>query len=392
MLHAVPDLTAVDAAVLHAIDEIRHGLRHALSRPRRWNGTLRRQAQARSVRGSNSIEGIIVSDDQALAIVGSESDQVSVDATWLAVKGYSDAMTFLRVLADRQRTPTEEDLLALHFVVQSYDLDRGPGRYRRGEVFVHDDDSGRRVYTGPEADAVPGLMGEYLAALAELAAGDVHPMVQGAMAHLNLVMIHPFSDGNGRMSRIVQSYMLYREQVAEAQFVSIEEYLGRNTSAYYDILARTGRGRWSPERSAAEWVEFALTAHYRQARTVQGRLWSADRVAERVDDLVGGGLAPERATPALELTFSGWGLRNATYRELAEVTATTASRDLSALVDAGILQRHGAKKGAWYSPAEVYRTWLTELREQTKTSFDAGADPYRLASRGEEIPVSPSAM
>src|SRR5699024_2762156 len=124
--------------------------------------------------------------------------------------------------------------------------------------------------------------------------------------------------------RIVQSYMLYREQVAEAQFVSIEEYLGRNTSAYYDILARTGRGRWSPERSAAEWVEFALTAHYRQARTVQGRLWSADRVAERVDDLVGGGLAPERATPALELTFSGWGLRNATYRELAEVTATTA--------------------------------------------------------------------
>ena len=172
--------------------------------------------------------------------------------------------------------------------------------------------------------------------------------------------------------------------------MSIEEYLGRNTSAYYDILARTGRGRWSPERSAAEWVEFALTAHYRQARTVQGRLWSADRVAERVDDLVGAGLAPERATPALELTFSGWGLRNATYRELAEVTATTASRDLSALVDAGILQRHGAKKGAWYSPAEVYRTRLTELREQTKTSFDAGADPYRLASRGEEIPVSPA--
>src|SRR5699024_12387384 len=97
-----------DAAVLHAVDEIRNGLRHALPRRRHWKGTRRRQAQARSVGGSNSIEGIIVSDDQALAIVGSESDQVSVDATWLAVKGYSYAMTFLRVLADRQRTPTEE--------------------------------------------------------------------------------------------------------------------------------------------------------------------------------------------------------------------------------------------------------------------------------------------
>lgn len=381
----------VDAAVLHATDEIRHGLRHALARPRVWNGTMRRQAQARSVRGSNSIEGILVSEDQALAIVGNESDQVSVDAAWLAAKGYSDAMTFLQTLADRQTPLTEEDLLALHFMVQSYDLGRSPGRYRRGEVFVHDD-SGRTVYTGPEADAVPRLMEEYLAVLAESAARDVHPMVQGAMAHLNLVMIHPFSDGNGRMSRIVQSYLLYREQVAKAQFVSIEEYLGRNTSAYYDILARTGRGRWSPERPATEWVEFVLTAHYRQARTVQGRLWSADRVAEQVDDLVGAGLAPERATAALELTFSGWGLRNATYRELAEVTATTASRDLSALVDAGVLQRHGAKRGASYSPAEAYRTWLTDLREQTKSSFDAGADPYRLASRGEEIPVSSGAV
>ncbi|MGP9538113.1 Fic family protein [Brachybacterium sp. AOP43-C2-M15] len=388
MLHTAPALSADDDAVLRAIDEIRRSLRYALARPRRWNGTLRRQARARAVRGSNSIEGITVTEDQALAIVGNEEDQVSVDATWLAVKGYSDAMTYLQVLAERTEAMSEADLLALHFMVQGYDLDRSPGRYRRGEVFVHDDDSQRTVYTGPEVDAVPGLMSDYLASLAELGASDLHPMVQGAMAHLNLVMIHPFADGNGRMSRIVQSFMLYREQFSEAQFVSIEEYLGRNTTAYYDVLARTGRGRWSPERSASEWIEFALTAHYRQARTVQGRLWSADRVAELVDDKVEAGLVPHRATPALELTFSGWSLRNATYRELADVTATTASRDLSALVEAGILQRHGAKKGAWYSPADVYRTWLTELREKTKSSFDAGADPYRLASRREHIPVS----
>lgn len=123
--------------------------------------------------------------------------------------------------------------------------------------------------------------------------------------------------------------------------------------------------------------------------TVQGRLWSADRVAEQVDDIVEAGLAPDRSAPALDLAFSGWALRNATYRELAKVTATTASRDLASLVSAGILQRHGAKKGAWYSPAETYRAWLTELREQTKASFGAGADPHRMAARGEEIPVGP---
>ena len=101
-----------------------------------------------------------------------------------------------------------------------------------------------------------------------------------------------------------------------------------------------------------------LAAHYRQARTVQGRLWSADRVAEQVE----AGLAPDRSAPALDLAFSGWALRNATYREHTDVTATTASRDLAALVSAGILQRHGAKRSAWYSPAETYRAWLTDLR------------------------------
>lgn len=77
MLHRVPDVTANDEAVLQALDDIRRDLRHALARPRRWQGTLRRQARARAVRGSNSIEGISVSEDEAFAIVGGEDDQVS---------------------------------------------------------------------------------------------------------------------------------------------------------------------------------------------------------------------------------------------------------------------------------------------------------------------------
>lgn len=132
------------------------------------------------------------------------------------------------------------------------------------------DDARRTLDTEPQPEALPGLMSEHVSALAELAASDVHPMVQGAMAHLNLVMIHPFADGHGRMSRIVQSFMLYRENVSGAPFVSIEEHLGRNTTPYYDVLARTGRGRWSPERSAAEWIELVLAAHYRQARRSKG--------------------------------------------------------------------------------------------------------------------------
>lgn len=388
MLHRVPDVTADDEAVLQALDDTRRDLRHALARPRRWQGTLRRQARARAVRGSNSIEGISVSEDEAFAIVGGVDDQVSIDETWLAVKGYSDAMAYLQVIAERHGPPLDEStVLALHFMVQGHDLLRRPGRYRTNEVFVRDDDTERTVYTGPVPGEVPDLMREFIENLSELAERQLHPIIQGAMAHLNLVMIHPFADGNGRMSRINQSLMLYREQVDEAEFVSIEEYLGRNTTAFYAVLARVSGGRWAPSRDASEWIEFALTAHDRQARTVQRRIWMLDRVAETVDDLVDRGAAPARATSALELTFSGWGLRNATYRDLAGVSAGTASRELSALVEVGVLQRHGAKKGSWYSPSEKHRTRISAVRELAETSIDAGADPYRLVRRGEKIPT-----
>lgn len=388
MLHRVPEVTADDGAVLGALDEIRRDLRHALARPRRWEGTLRRQARARAVRGSNSIEGIRVSGDEAFAIVGGEEDQVSVDETWLAVKGYSDAMTYLQIVAERSGPPLDEStLLALHFLMQGYDLLRRPGRYRDREVFVRDEDAERTGYAGPDPQAVPALMTEYIDHLDELAARDLHPMIQGAMAHLNLVMIHPFADGNGRLSRIMQSLMLYREQVAEAEFVSIEEYLGRNTAAYYEVLARVGGGRFSPERDAGEWVEFALTAHYRQARTIQRRIWLSDRVAEMVDELIEQAEAPSRAASALELAFSGWRLRNATYRDLADVSAGTASRELGALVEAGVLQRHGAKKGSSYSPSDQHFEVILGLREDADAAFDVGVDPYRLVRRREVIPV-----
>jgi len=85
------------------------------------------------------------------------------------------------------------------------------------------------------------------------------------MAHLNLVMIHPFRDGNGRMARCLQSLVLARGGVLSPMFMSIEEYLGRNTHNYYNVLAQVGGGSWQPERDTRPWIRFILTAHLRQA-------------------------------------------------------------------------------------------------------------------------------
>lgn len=86
------------------------------------------------------------------------------------------------------------------------------------------------------------------------------PVVQ-AMAHLNLVMIHPFRDGNGRMARALQTLVLATKGIAEPEFASIEEWLGANTDDYYRVLAATGRGEWAPGGDAHLRVKLTLRAH-----------------------------------------------------------------------------------------------------------------------------------
>jgi Fic family protein len=62
---------------------------------------------------------------------------------------------------------------------------------------------------------------------------DIDPLVRGAMAHLNLVMIHPYRDGNGRMARALQTLTISRQTIVEPAFSNIEEWLGHNTDDYY---------------------------------------------------------------------------------------------------------------------------------------------------------------
>jgi len=172
-------------------------------------------------------------------------------------------------------------LSALHFMMLGHRLTMSPGRYRPGAIFVHNSQTRTVVYEGPDAAAVPALVDELLDWLNN---GDLDApvFVRAAMAHLNLVRIHPWRDGNGRMSRCLQTLVLARHGVLSGEFSSIEEWLGRNTEEYYLVLALTGQGAWHPERSAQVWVRFCLKAHHQQAATLIRRNEEYSRLFERV--------------------------------------------------------------------------------------------------------------
>ncbi|MEP6482492.1 MAG: Fic family protein, partial [Rhodoglobus sp.] len=313
MLFEEPALDERDQRALDRIDDLRRQLRFYVAEPRRWSGLLRRNAFARAIQGSNSIEGYVVNLDDALAAVEGEEPLDAASETWQAVIGYRNAMTYVLQLANDPHFVLNESLLkSLHFMMIGHELRKNPGKWRPGDIYVRNDATGEIVYQGPDADDLPELMSELVA---DLQRDDrtTPVLVRAAMAHLNLAMIHPFSDGNGRMARCLQTLVLAREGILAPQFSSIEEYLGANTDGYYKVLADVGRGHWPPSGDAHPWVRFILTAHFRQAQTQLRRVKESEALWGLVEHVVTAKHLPDRTTGALFDAAAGRRLRRGSY-------------------------------------------------------------------------------
>lgn len=376
MLFTTPQLNETERSVVVEIDELRQRLSYRLRQPRRWHGLLRRMARARAVRGSNSIEGYHASLDDAVAIGEDVEPLEAADDTRKALAGYRDAMTYVGQLADDPDPSYSVDLLrSLHFMMMNHDLEARPGQWRIGDIFVRDDEREVVVYKGPDIDEVPALVDELISTLDEPVPGE-SGLIRAAMAHLNLVMIHPCRDGNGRMARCLQSLVLAREGVGDPVFGSLEEYLGANTQAYYDVLGAVGAGSWQPDRDARPWIRFVLTGHLRQGRVELRRLRETVRLWDELERIAKERSLPERTLDALAMAGHGLRVRNATYRAMSEnLSDEAASRDLRRLVDAGLLVPEGEKRGRFYRAAPPVR----ELREDIIAERDPAemADPFR---------------
>jgi Fic family protein len=164
------------------------------------------------------------------------------------------------------------------------------------------------------------------------------------------------------MARCLQTLALAREGILEPQFCSIEEYLGDNTQAYYDVLAEVGRGGWTPQNDARPWIRFCLTAHLRQAQILLRRTDEINRLWDELEELVRRVGLPERTIYALADAAMGLRVRNASYRTAAKVSENLASRDFKALVERGLLVADGRTRGRAYVASEAVR----ELRGRTR--------------------------
>ncbi|MFE3455332.1 Fic family protein [Nonomuraea sp. NPDC059194] len=374
MLYGLPALQAKDEAVLTEIEDMRRDLRHRLADRHRWDGQLRRHLRARAIRGSNAIEGYLADVEDVESIMAGEEPLETPVSVAREIAGYQQALTYIQQLSKAPGFRFDAGVLhGLNFMMIGHHRDKTPGLVRPGGIYVRNSDTGEVVYEGPDAEEVSGLLDELVEWLNH---GDLDApsYVRAAMAHLNLVKIHPWRDGNGRMSRALQTLVLGRDQITTPEFCSIEEWLGkqRSTVEYYDVLGEVGRRRWSPHGDTLPWV-FCLRAHHLQAQEVKRRLSEAGEIWTLLEEQVDADGLNTRCVSALYEVFVNRRLRRSRYQADETLSQGQAARDLRDLAAKGWLKPYGATKGRFYAPGARMARIKADFAERTTPL----KDPYK---------------
>ncbi|MCX4395560.1 Fic family protein [Streptomyces sp. NBC_01767] len=379
MLYEMPRLDSSDLRVLEQINALREQLRNAVQQaPMKWTLDLRKALTASAIAASNTIEGYRVDAVDVADLMDGEREVEASDENKAETLAYQQAMTYIQSLHDVTDFRYSKELLnSLHWMLQGHHHPRKlAGQWRRTSIRITaPGDELATDYEGPEQDRVPGLMSELVDWLNE---GDLdsHVLLRAAMAHLNLVKIHPWSDGNGRMSRSLQTLLIARGGVLAPEFSSIEEWLGMpgNTWEYYKVLREVGGPVWSPERHTMPWIRFNLLAYHQQTQRVQRRVdRSNDCWVQLMEEAGTHGVTQRQVTALHEVAMVGR-VRRSRYEKAESINTQQATRDLQALTKAQLLTAVGRTKGRHYvaGPRFPERVLATAHRRHTIS------DPYAL--------------
>jgi Fic family protein len=376
MLFSVPPLTDADRRVLGEIDAMRDALRHQVRKTQKWTEGLRKYLTADAVAASNSIEGFRVSTVDVLDLMEGERDVEVSDEDREETLAYQRMMSYVQSLHDAEDFEFSKGLInAMHWMLQGrrHSPPKPAGQWRQRPAYVTDArDPSVAAYTAPDHEELPALMGELVQWLNQHDS-QTHELVRAAIAHLNLVSIHPWADGNGRMSRSLQTLMIAREGTLAPEFSSIEAWLGRpgNTWEYYRQLGALGP-TYRPDQDTSAWLRFNLTAYHQQTQTVRFRLQRAERLWTRLSEFAErSGLDPRTVSALYEAAAAGR-VRRARYEHDEDLKLQQAQRDLRDLAAAGILAPVGRTRARFYQPGSAFPEDVREIATSPVTL----TDPY----------------
>lgn len=226
----------------------------------------------------------------------------------------------------------------------------GIGKIRTG-AYRDDADGPMRVISGPmgrerihyeapDASRVPREMERFLSWFngtnASPTGGHVDPILKSAIAHLWFVTIHPFDDGNGRLARAIADMALAQADGAAMRFYSVSAEIRKERAKYYDILEETQKGGMDITNWLLWYLECLTRALDTAKESIQG-------TRQRADFWLKANQIPlnQRQQKMIRKLLDGFegNLTTSKWASICNCSQDTATRDISALIDAGLLTK-----------------------------------------------------
>jgi len=307
---------------------------------------LRRVATIESIGSSTRIEGSKLSDSDVERLLSNIEVRHFATRDEQEVAGYADVMETI-FASFGAITPTENHIRQLHrdLLAHSNKDARHRGNYKTNtnHVVAFDAD-GKEVGVVFETATpfdTPRLMAELVEWLNEaLDSKHLHPLLVIAIFTVVFLEIHPFQDGNGRLSRVLTTLLLLRSGYAYVPYSSLESVIEASKEGYYLGLRRTQGTIRSEAPAWQPWIVYFLQSLRQQKTRLEAKIARERLMVERL---------PELAVQILELTKAHGRITNAQVVDVTGANRNTVKKHLQMLVSANHLVRHGSGKATWYS-------------------------------------------
>lgn len=347
MLSTTPTLTITPEmlTLIAELDEFK-GTWRAISTlaPERL-AALRKVATIESIGSSTRIEGARLTDREVEALLSRLELHSFRSRDEEEVAGYAEAMERIFLSFDSILL-TENYIQQLHGILLRYSSkdEHHRGRYKtlsnNVEAFGPNGESLGVIFETASPFDTPLKMQELVTwTQSALADNALHPLLLISIFVVVFLAIHPFQDGNGRLSRILTTLLLLKAGYAYVPFSSLESVIEQHKESYYLALRRTQSTLQQKSPDWEPWVIFFLRALQRQKR----------RLSEKVDQgrLMLSSMS-ELAEKIVELARAHGRISVADIVRATGANRSTVKLRLSVLVRDGVLSRHGQGRTTWY--------------------------------------------
>lgn len=296
-------------------------------------------AKIQSTESSNKIEGIYTSDERIKKLILSKTNPVNRAEEEIA--GYRDVLNTIH--SSHDGIPIKPNIiLQLHRDLYKFNVSSSGGQYKNNDNVISEEDAlGNKFvrFKPVEAWATSVNMEKMCEAFNEAILNEtVNPLIIIPMFILDFLCIHPFNDGNGRMSRLLTLLLLYRSGFMVGKYVSLEKLIESTKENYYEALQESSKGWHENQNDYAPFVKYMLSiiiAAYREFVSrcnviMDKKLSKPDRVAKIIEDSF------EKVTKQFILN------------KCPDISETTVQRTLNELLKQGkIIKKSGGRYSSY---------------------------------------------